>query len=175
MARVAFIDESKARDYLLVAAVVDSDDLGRYRQAIRALCLPGQPRVHMKKESDSRRRQILSTLARLGPVVTVYRATGSGRTDLARRDACIRALVEDAAAQRVDRLTFERDETLLARDRQCLIELTRRLRLPHLEYVHDSARAESLLSVPDAIAWAWARGGDWPRRCSPVVVAERLV
>jgi hypothetical protein len=49
-----FVDESKHRDYLLVAAAVMPGDLTAARKAIREVVMPGQRRVHMKKESDAR-------------------------------------------------------------------------------------------------------------------------
>lgn len=56
-----FVDESKGRDYLLIAAVVMPADVTQARKDIRTLVLPGQRRLHMKGESDSRRRKILES------------------------------------------------------------------------------------------------------------------
>ena len=46
----AFVDESKAKDYLLVSAVLGLEELDGARGVIRDLLLPGQPRLHMKHE-----------------------------------------------------------------------------------------------------------------------------
>jgi hypothetical protein len=40
-----YVDESERRDYLLCAVLVRSD-VGRVRRAVRAMCQPGQRRVH---------------------------------------------------------------------------------------------------------------------------------
>lgn len=53
-----FVDETKRRGYLLVAAVVVPADPDPVRKAMRALVLPGQRRLHMKDENDQRRRSI---------------------------------------------------------------------------------------------------------------------
>lgn len=49
-----FVDESKAGDYLMVAAVMLPADLVTARAFARSLVYKGQPRLHMKKESDAR-------------------------------------------------------------------------------------------------------------------------
>lgn len=59
MSRHLFVDESKDRDYLLVASVHasgDLEDLEDLRKLMRGLVLKGQRRVHMKKESEPRKR-----------------------------------------------------------------------------------------------------------------------
>jgi hypothetical protein len=50
-----FVDESKARGFLLVAALVLPGDLAQARKQVGALRLPGQRRVHFATESASRR------------------------------------------------------------------------------------------------------------------------
>lgn len=51
-----FVDESKNRDYLVAASVVQPDDLVPARRVVSGLLLKGQSRLHMKKENRSRRR-----------------------------------------------------------------------------------------------------------------------
>jgi hypothetical protein len=164
-----FVDETKARDYLLVAAAIRPAELSVARTLIRDLTLRGQPRLHMKKESDSRKRQILNGIVALHPAVTIFRAGSNHHTDLARRESCLHALVKDCAETQRRSLYLERDETLVSRDRQWLIEATRAAGARDLAYRHEAASFEPLLAIPDAIAWAWARGGDWQRRCRGIV------
>jgi len=57
-----FVDETKHRDYLLVAGVVLPADLDTMRKMIRNLILPGQRRLHMKDESASRKRVIAAAI-----------------------------------------------------------------------------------------------------------------
>lgn len=175
MSQRIYIDESKARNYLMAAAVVLPADNRATRQLVRSLLLPGQSRVHMKHEKDRRRRQILSSFAEAGITATIYDGGGAGRSQWARRAACIEAIVADANNGRGAHLVFEQDDTLLRADRECLIECLRNQQVIGLTYEHRKANQELLLVLPDAIAWAWARGGDWRRRLESIVVDVKKV
>lgn len=171
--RHVVVDESMRGGYLLVAALVMPSDVVAIRRGIRALVQPGQRRLHMVKESDARRRQILQRLTELGCSATVYAATADHKTNIARRRACLDRLVRDiSAAGAATRLCLETAEGVDRRDQQQLVELVRRLQCRDvLTYEHCHASAEPLLAAPDAIAWAWSKGGDWRRRVSPMVTA----
>lgn len=164
----AFADESKARDYLLAATVLRAADIFHARRTVRSLVLPGQNRLHMAKESDGRRRSILDAITRLPTRTVIHRAPRDGCSEVERRARCLRALVTDLAQADCAGLCLERDETLERRDRQQILE-TLRLHDVHLRHRHASAREEPLLAIPDALAWAWAKGGDWQRRIRPLV------
>lgn len=84
-----------------------------------------------------------------------------------RRDRALRALVARVADEEAAHLVLDLDATLLARDRRTLAIASREL--PHLAYSHLPLAAEPLLSIPDVIAWSWARGGEWRRRVAPIV------
>lgn len=172
--RHVFVDESKRGRYLLVA--VPLTDTSMPRRAIIDLILPGQRRLHMVHERDSRRRLILSTLAAIGIKAVVYDAGRSYATDHEARAACLAALVSDLAGGGDTRLVIEQDDSLVSHDNQWLIELTRETgQRDTLAYVHDRASSELLLAIPDAVAWAWAKGGDWRRRAAPVIASVRVV
>jgi len=170
-----FVDETKNRDYLLVASVHVSGDLGDLRKLMRGLVLRGQRRVHMKKESDPRRRAIAAGICGAGVTATVDDAGRRYRDELAARSACLRGLVSDTADLGDTVLVLEQDDSLLDWDRRQLYALARDARLPLVRYQHQRASAEQLLAIPDAIAWCWARGGDWRRRIQPVVTTVRRV
>lgn len=80
MSRHVFADETKDRDYLLIASVHTSGDLDELRKLIRGLVLPGQYRVHMKKENDSRKRLIAAAIVSAGVTATVYDAGAATAT-----------------------------------------------------------------------------------------------
>lgn len=171
-----YVDESKNRDYLLVAAVVLTGDLEVTRRVIRGLVLQGQGRVHMKKESESRKRQIASVICETGVQATIYDAGRHRRSELDARAACLEALVLDAVTVGASMLVLELDDSLRRWDNQRLIEIIRQTGCRDiLRYEHRRAATDELLAIPDAIAWCWAKGGAWRRRIEPVVTAIRVV
>jgi hypothetical protein len=79
-------------------------------------------------------------------------------------------LVGDIAEAGHTDLCLESDESLDATDRRHLARMTRDAGCPGVRYHHNRAAQEPLLAIPDAIGWAWARGGDWRRRVGPLVI-----
>lgn len=176
MSSHVFVDETKRRGYLLVASVVVSGDLDSTRRMLRGLVLPGQRRLHMKDENDQRRRSIATAIAVSGVTATIYDAGRRYRNERERRAACLHALIVDAAHRGDGMLVLEQDDTLLSWDNQRLIEYTRDAGCRDtLRYEHRHAASELLLAVPDAVAWCWAKGGDWRRRIEPIVTDVREV
>jgi hypothetical protein len=83
------------------------------------------------------------------------------RTPDARR-AAVATLVGWALRADVTRIVFERDDNSLALDQRTIAHALRGAgALGALEYDHVGASTEPLLWIPDALAWAWSRGGDW--------------
>lgn len=170
-----FVDESKQRNYLLVAAVVMPADIAAARRELRALVMPGQRRLHMKKESAARRSAIIEAIASTGTSAKIYSAGRAGR-ELVAREACMRAVVADMIAGGQHVLVIEQDDSLLWWDQQRLIEITRETGCrDSLRYEHQRAEHELLLAVPDAIAWCWAKGGLWRERVQALVTDVRHV
>lgn len=168
-----FVDETKARGYLVAAAAFVPGDLAAARKRVNALRMPGQRRIHFVTESDPRRRAILATLRELGARVTLYDAREWPRPAAA-RDACLRCLVDDCAAMSARFLVIERDDSVVAADRRIIASQIGRHGLKDsLQFQHQRASAEPLLAVPDAIAWCWARGGEWRRRAAEMVAEVR--
>lgn len=88
-----FVDESERHGtYLLCAATFHSDDLHKARTVIRGLAKPGQRRVHMVKEQDSRRREILNIITTSRARARIYLCHGSA---IAAREACLWQLLGD--------------------------------------------------------------------------------
>ena len=171
--RTVYVDESKRGRYLLVAVTVV--DLQAARRAITDLILPGQRRLHMVRERDSRRRLILSTLVNLDLEAVVYDAGRDYREDREARGACLAALATDLLG-RDARLVIEVDESELHADRLALYRATYGAgSATTLGYTHDRASHDPLLAIPDAIAWAWPQGGDWRRRVGSLVTTVRDV
>lgn len=168
-ARHVFVDESMRDGYLLVAAVVVPRDLRAARRGVTDLIAPGQRRLHMVKESPPRRRLILRRLDELGLSATIYEASRDRRTAIARRSACLERLVSDAVADGEVRMCIETATGVDRRDRQQLVELVRELGcVDTFAYHHAHASQEPLLAAPDAIGWAWSKGGEWTQRARPL-------
>jgi len=165
MNRHVYLDETKAKSYVLAAVSVDGRHVEELRQRIRILILPGQTSLHMRSESERRRKQILSIALQLvhdyALDVSLYDA-GVSDSELVRRNRCLRAIVAANAADRQIQLIFDRDETLVRSDRQTLIEAIREAKLSdHVRYSHVGRRQDQLLAMPDVFAWCWNRGGPW--------------
>lgn len=166
-----YVDETKAKGYLLIAAATMPQSVSLVRRRLRGLLLPKQRRLHMVDENDSRRREILATIVDLDIEVTIYRAAAGHATQIERRRACIDALVKDVAPH-CRSLTIESDHSQDARDRQQLVELTRLYGIrDSLVYQHAAPYQEPLLWVPDAVGWAYARGGAWRSSVASAIMA----
>lgn len=165
MAAHAFVDESSRGGYLLCAAVLPPADLTAARRTLRSLCKPGQRRIHMKHESDARRRVILSTVAELGMTTRIYRAALSTRSERRARDDCFRSMVPHLVDQLgVSRMVVESCDQD-HRDNQVIREMVAKSGAEdRFVYLHSAPASEPLLWLPDVVAWAVGRGGDWKRR-----------
>ena len=150
-------------------------DTEAIRKTVRALVLPGEPRIHMKHEQARRRRVIVSALAAMRLQATVYDAARRYRSDLAARTAYLAAPVDDIAARPGDtRLVIEQDDSLVRADRHDIFHLVRQAGIAdRLEYRHQRAYDELLLALPDIVAWSWVRSGEWRRRISPILTTVR--
>lgn len=173
-----FVDETKAKGYVAAAATLVLGDLSAPRKQLNALILPRQRSLHMKDESDPRRREIIDIIVRMSSSVglqSVIYDAGREHSQLDRRAACLQGLVQDATLHERARIVLELDESLRSWDRQRLIEYARGSGLgDRLTYEHQARTVEILLSIPDAIAWCWARGGQWRARVQPVVRYVRI-
>lgn len=170
-----YVDETKRAGYVIAAVTVA--DAASVRRALRGLILPGQRRIHMKREQSRRRRAILLAVSDAGVEATIYDAARRFPTDLAARNACLEAMVQDLAGLGDNaRILIERDDSLVHSDRRHLYELVRRAGATgRLGYEHGKAHEEPLLALPDIVAWAWVRSGEWRRRLGPVVREVRHV
>jgi hypothetical protein len=166
-----FVDESKARGLLLAAAACVAGDVNTYRPIMAALAMPRQRRIHFTKESAARQRKILGVIADFELSVRLYQAA---RPDAACREACLSAIVRDASGS-AERLVIERDESTLDFDRQTLYAAVRRHQcMETLQYALMAPHLDPMLWIPDAIAGAWAKGGEWRQLVAPFCTMTTL-
>jgi hypothetical protein len=120
----------------------------------------------MKDEGNRRRRQILSVVSALDIDTVMVRAEIGRRSERVARDDCLRVLVPELTARKVGRLVVEscgqdREDNLAIRDAVAKLSDDERPR-----YLHASPAAEPLLRLPDIVAWAYGRGGEWRARAT---------
>lgn len=163
-----YVDESKSKGYTMVAAVIAPGGADALKRDLRKLVLPGQSRIHFTKESEARRRLILSRLDGMGIRAQVFHcATKDPRVG---RELCLSGLVAYAAEHSHDRIVIERDESIMKTDRQVLFREVKRHGLAGaLSYEFEVPQADPLLWPADAIAWSYAKGGDWKRRAGALI------
>ena len=160
----AFADESARQRYLMAAVLVDTAQLQESRRRLRALCMPGQRRVHFAKESAPRRRYVISALLDLDVRIRIYECGGP---DVPARARCIEHLVDDLLDLRCQRLVLETLETQVRAD---VTSIRARLHGPDtLSYEHRRSYEEPVLWAADAAAWCYGAGVDWQRRLSPMI------
>jgi hypothetical protein len=173
-----YVDESKRAGYVM-AAVSVADPVAA-RKVIRELILPGQRRLHMKREQPRRRGIIVSALVTTEVTTTIYDAGRLYRSERVARAACLTALVDDLANSSGDtHLVIEQDDSLVSTDQTTLYHGARRAHrdgLPGIvHYDHQRAYEELLLALPDVVAWCWVRSGEWRRRIDPILANVRQV
>ncbi|MBX3093889.1 MAG: hypothetical protein KF680_05015 [Cryobacterium sp.] len=157
MSQHVFVDESKARSFLLVAVAVDSSHVDALRSSLRAMRMKGQTRLHFRKEQPARRRKILSELGRHPLEITVLRSRATDEKTA--RDHCIAELATAVRWQPSSTLVLEKDDSRERADRLTLRTAFRNAASPTPRHHLLPTRNEPGLWAADAIAWALQRGG----------------
>jgi hypothetical protein len=164
-----FLDESRrGTTYLVVAVFVRPRELDTIRSALRRLVKPGQRRVHFKKESDSRRRELVSRLREMGLRAGVWTVRDSD--DVHARQLCLSAAATWLHELGVTRLAIESCAHQDVRDRQTLASVLEKVDEP-FTYEHLRPAEDPLLWASDALAWCFGAGGDWRQRVQPMLDA----
>lgn len=157
----AYLDESiRGSRYLICATTCIEGELSPVRTALRSHLKAGQHRLHFVSESDRRRKTILDQIAELQIVSMLY-VTKDGNERAARARLLV-AAAQDLESAGCDYLTIESRENRDHLDRQVLYGVLGAH--PKVCHQHLAAAAEPLLWIPDAIAWAYGRGGEWAQR-----------
>lgn len=168
---VLFVDESKAKGYTMVAALVATGDVASLRRNVRSLVLPGQRRIHFTKERSERKRMILSRFFEFGVQAQIFHCATKSQAQ--GREACWRGIVNFAVEHSHARIVIERDESIEQLDRQTLFREVRRHGIGDtLSYEHALPHQEPLLWVADAIAWSATKGGEWKTRITPLIAGS---
>jgi hypothetical protein len=166
-----FCDESKDKGFLLAAVQVPCSGVDRVRTEVRGLHLPNQVRLHFTSESPPRRKKIMAALVAAGDISTVIYDAARFRDDgKAGRDAAIKAMTASAAQIPAARIVLETDDSAVEQDR---VIIKAQLEAAGVAEVvgcdHMRAREEALLAIPDAVAWCFAKGGEWRKLADPLI------
>lgn len=150
----AFIDESKANDYILAMVVAKPSVAIALEKKLLELRMPGQRRIHFAKESDQRRRMILDQIAKFD--ISVYYFVSSEKNELVARKYCLNIASSLAATLGVNLFCVEREESMLYSDKILLSRHSSKFLFQLLE----PHQRPGLWSA-DALAWAKFRGGKY--------------
>ncbi|MCU1452656.1 MAG: hypothetical protein JWN46_802 [Acidimicrobiales bacterium] len=162
----AYVDESERRGrYLMCSVIIDPSQAGALRRAVKSLLLPGQRRLHFKKEAPRRRRELATALNDLDLDVSVFVCrSANGRSESDMRRLCLQAIVDDLQRRGPATLILESRHQQDDDDHPA-IAAARRVS-PSLTYEHVDGRQEPLLSLPDSYAWLVGAGIEAQRLAS---------
>ena len=72
-------------------------------------------------------------------------------------------------------IVLDQDETLVHSDRQLIYRAVRSGgRVRQVRYEHRRSNTEPILSIPDAFAWCWAKGGHWRSLIQPLITTVEV-
>lgn len=160
MARIFYVDERKSGDYLLGVVVVPVEARHAANRAVKDFLLPAQRSLHTRKETDGRKRQalqVLKGLSRAHDVEVLIVNSGRAGSQVERRARAITLLSPEWNDG--DTVLFDRDETLEARDKRSMLDLTR-ARGVEVTYRHAEPSQELALGLADVVAWAAGASGE---------------
>lgn len=127
---------------------------------MRELRMKGQSRIHMKQESDQRKREILSSLRAIADWdALILQSKKSGRITMDTRQKLILLMAQHKSWQSVAELVVE-DSTDSARDRKTFTWLLQN-GTHQFKYSFKKPSEDPGLWAADAVVWAFAKGGIW--------------
>ena len=159
---VAYIDESSAyrppnrQEYMICAAIIDSQDLEQVREELRPLLLPGQVKLHWTDERNSRRRKIVETLSGIDSMqaIITHQSEVSKRTERHRRK-CLEQMYFELSEMHVHNVTLEsRQEAQNKRDLAHIVALQGQGQSVNIRLQHVRGGDDPILWIPDAVLGA---------------------
>ncbi len=126
----------------------------------------------MSEASKNQRQVYISAIAELGISSRIYVAkTGYEKFELRPRERCLASVFKDYVKSKSITIEAGSVDHL---DRQCINRfISEGARFPKV--MHVQPNREPLLWVPDIIAWAYGRGGEWKRSVEPLIEKVVLV
>ncbi|MFM6963423.1 MAG: hypothetical protein ACKOWJ_04055 [Micrococcales bacterium] len=155
----AFVEESAAKKYRLCLVAIPVEKLAETRKTMQTLRLKGQKRIHMQKESDSRRRQILSTILGMDDWECLILESRSAHLPdtVARQHLLILASTLKIWGS-ISNLVIEESNDR-ARDKETLAWILSNS-THKIDYRFLTSSQDECLWIADALAWAFSKGGE---------------
>lgn len=151
-----YLDETKSGQFVFVIAELYASNVGRCRIQMTRIPRKHKSALHFNRESSETRTGALTILAKM-PIRIILVTTPKNTKGLDARESAVRCVARLAVERSPQRVVFERDDSTVTHDRRWLSsELARR---PDIEYQHLARTADPLLWIPDAVGWAYQRGG----------------
>ena len=159
---VAYIDESSAlrppdrQEYMVCAAIIDSQNVQRVREELRPLLLPGQVKLHWTDERNGRRRKIVETLSGIDSMqaIITHQSKVSRKTERHRRK-CLEQMYFELSEMHVHNVTLEsRQEAQNKLDLAHIVALQGQGQSASIRLRHVRGGDDPLLWIPDAVLGA---------------------
>jgi hypothetical protein len=156
----AYVDESTAKRYRLCLVAIPTKSLTTIHSQLMSLVLPGQRQIHMSKESDRRRREILNAILN-NPSwrAVVVQSAWNARIDNQTRQQLFLLAATQPIWQEIRHLVIERS-THNQRDARTLFWIREKIS-NRFDFVFSDPKDEAGLWVADILAWAYSKGGSW--------------
>ena len=156
----AFIDETQEGRYRLIVVAIPESDVASTKSVLETLRLRGQKRIHMAKESERRRRQILRVISGMvsWEAFVIESAPRRRITKETRQELFLLAAQHPFWAN-LDLVIVE-DSNERERDKRVLAWLNR-YGSHKFDYRFERPSHDQGLWLPDIIGWAVAKGGSW--------------
>lgn len=156
----AFIDETQEGRYRLVVVAIPESDVASAKSTLETLRLRGQKRIHMAKESDRRRRQIITALSGI-PSWEAYVIESAPRRRITRetRQELFLLAAQHPFWSNLNLVIVE-DSNERERDKKVLAWLNR-YGSHRFDYRFEKPSQDQGLWLPDIVGWAVAKGGSW--------------
>ncbi len=172
--QLILIDESKFKKYILCAVEIPQSQAPSARQTVNRARKKGQDSIHFVSESAQRKKQILGIYSSIELKCTNYVVKGLNE-NIARK-LCIQALIDDLDTTKHYSIIFDLDVNHLQADRSIIAQaLKNRSIVARVEYRHTEPKSETLLWLPDALAWTYAKGSDWKRELKAFAVKTKII
>lgn len=158
--RSAFSDESqRGNTYVVASVIVGTTGVRQVRAELRRFLRSNQRRIHMTKESPSRRNQFLTLVTDLVDGAVVVEAPIGPRSLIEVRERVMQEMARCLAEADVTTWHIEKMvDVIEARDRRAIAAGLEQVDPPReLTYDHRPPHTEPLLWAADAVAWAASR------------------